>query len=65
MKTSSVEQFKNNSARLVCVTNASRFRKGDLVVLYRGHSHDEDTHHYELQYDGELDRFSSGTTPVI
>ena len=50
-----VEQFKNNIARLVCATNASRFREGDLVVLHRGNPHDEDAQHCELQYDGETD----------
>lgn len=50
-----VEQFKNNIARLVCVTNASRFREGDLVVLHRGNPYDEDAQHCELQYDGETD----------
>jgi DNA replication ATP-dependent helicase Dna2 len=50
-----VEQFKNNIARLVCATNASRFREGDLVVLHRGNPYDEDAQHCELQYDGETD----------
>jgi len=50
-----VEQFKNNIARLVCATNASRFREGDLVVLHRGNLYDENILHCELQYDGEAD----------
>ena len=50
-----VEQFKNNIARLVCATNASRFREGDLVILHRGNPYDENAQHCELQYDGETD----------
>ena len=48
-----VDKFKNNIARLVCATNDSRFREGDLVVLHRGNPHDENAQHCELQYDGE------------
>lgn len=50
-----VEQFQNGIARLVCATNASRFREGDLVVLHRGNPQDENALHCELQYDGETD----------
>ncbi len=49
------EQFKNGIARLVCATNASRFREGDLVILHRGNPYDENAQHCELQYDGETD----------
>ena len=48
-----VEGFQNSIARLVCVTNDSRFREGDLVLLHRGDPRDENALHCELQYDGE------------
>ena len=50
-----VEKFQNGIARLTCVTNDSRFREGDLVVLHRGNPYDEDAQHCDLQYDGEND----------
>jgi len=50
-----VTHFKNNIARLTCVTNDSRFREGDLVVLHRGNPQDENAQHCELQYDGETE----------
>jgi DNA replication ATP-dependent helicase Dna2 len=40
-------------ARFTCVTNDSRFREGDLVVLHRGDPRDENAQHFDLQYDGE------------
>jgi DNA replication ATP-dependent helicase Dna2 len=50
-----VEQMKNGIIRLSCVTNDSRFREGDLVLLHRDDPHDPDALHCELQYDGETD----------
>jgi len=50
-----VEEFKNGIARLVCATNASKFREGDLVILHRGNPQGEVALHCELQYDGETD----------
>lgn len=50
-----VEQMKNGIIRLSCVTNDSRFREGDLVLLHRDNPHDPDALHCELQYDGETD----------
>jgi DNA replication ATP-dependent helicase Dna2 len=49
----SVKKFQNGIARLGCVTNDSRFREGDLVVLHRGDPRNENTLHCDLQYDGE------------
>ncbi len=50
-----VIHFQNGIARLRCVTNDSRFREGDLVILHRGDPRDENTLHFELQYDGETE----------
>lgn len=50
-----IEQMKNGLIRLSCVTNDSRFREGDLVLLHRDDPHDPDALHCELQYDGETD----------
>jgi len=50
-----VEQVKNGIIRLSCITNDSRFREGDLVLLHRDDPHDPDALHCELQYDGETD----------
>lgn len=50
-----VEQMKNGIIRLSCVTNDSRFREGDLVLLHRDDPHDPNALHCELQYDGETD----------
>ncbi|PWB70301.1 MAG: hypothetical protein C3F07_17325 [Anaerolineales bacterium] len=50
-----IEQMKNGIIRLSCVTNDSRFREGDLVLLHRDGPHDPDALHCELQYDGETD----------
>ena len=50
-----VEQIKNGIARLVCTTNDSRFREGDLVLLHRDRPQDPDALHFDLQYDGETD----------
>jgi len=50
-----VDKFKNGIARLVCATNISRFREGDLVVLHHGDPRDENALHCDLQYDGEHD----------
>jgi DNA replication ATP-dependent helicase Dna2 len=49
----SVKKFQNGIARLGCVTNDSRFREGDLVVLHRGDPRNENALHCDLQYDGE------------
>ena len=50
-----VEGMKNGIVHLSCVTNDSRFREGDLVLLHRDDPHDPDALHCELQYDGETD----------
>lgn len=50
-----ITAFQNGIARLVCSTNDSRFREGDLVVLHRGNPRDENALHCDLQYDGETD----------
>ena len=50
-----VTHFQNGIARLICTTNDSRFREGDLVVLHRDNPQDEKAQHCELQYDGETD----------
>jgi DNA replication ATP-dependent helicase Dna2 len=50
-----IEQIKNSIVRLICGTNDSRFREGDLVLLHRGDPHDSNALHCELQYDGETD----------
>jgi DNA replication ATP-dependent helicase Dna2 len=50
-----LERFQNGIARLVCATNDSRFREGDLVVLHRDNPKDKDALHFDLQYDGELE----------
>jgi DNA replication ATP-dependent helicase Dna2 len=50
-----IEQMKNGIIRLSCVTNDSRFREGDLVLLHRDDPHDPDALHCELQYDGDTD----------
>ncbi len=41
--------------RLVCDTNDSRFREGDLLVLHKDSPKDRDALHVELQYDGETE----------
>jgi DNA replication ATP-dependent helicase Dna2 len=48
-----VVKFQNGITRLHCVTNDSRFREGDLVVLHRGDPRDGAALHCDLQYDGE------------
>ncbi|GIV64283.1 MAG: hypothetical protein KatS3mg045_1622 [Bellilinea sp.] len=48
-----VESFKNEILRMHCITNDSRFREGDLMVLHRGNPADPNALHVELQYDGE------------
>jgi DNA replication ATP-dependent helicase Dna2 len=48
-----VVKFQNGITRLVCATNDSRFREGDLVVLHRGDPRDQNALHCDLQYDGE------------
>ena len=48
-----VESFQNETLRMRCVTNDSRFREGDLLVLHRGKPTDPTALHVELQYDGE------------
>jgi DNA replication ATP-dependent helicase Dna2 len=50
-----IEQIRNDFVRLSCVTNDSRFREGDLVLVHRGDPHDPNALHCELQYDGETD----------
>jgi len=48
-----VKEFRNDIVRLICRSNDSRFREGDLIVLHRGNPKDEFALHCELQYDGE------------
>ena len=48
-----VVAFEKNIATLVCDTNRSRFREGDLVVLHRGSPMDPNALHFDLYYDGE------------
>jgi DNA replication ATP-dependent helicase Dna2 len=50
-----VQHVQNGIIRLTCVTNDSRFREGDLVVLHRGNPRNENALHCDLQYDGETD----------
>lgn len=50
-----VEQVKNGVVRLSCITNDSRFREGDLVILHQDDPHDPDALRCELQYDGDTD----------
>ena len=50
-----VSHFQNGIVRLICTTNDSRFREGDLVVLHRDNPQDEKAQHCELQYDGETE----------
>ncbi len=50
-----IEHFQNGRLRLSCVTNNSRFREGDLVVLHRNNPQDKEALHLDLQYDGETD----------
>jgi DNA replication ATP-dependent helicase Dna2 len=50
-----IEHFQNGRLCLSCVTNNSRFREGDLVVLHRDNPQDKDALHLDLQYDGETD----------
>ena len=47
------EAFQYPIARFTCITNDSRFREGDLVVVHRGDPRDENAQHFDLQYDGE------------
>ncbi|MCG2786615.1 MAG: DEAD/DEAH box helicase [Anaerolineae bacterium] len=47
--------FDKNIARLVCDSNHSRFREGDLVVLHRGSPRDPNALHFDLYYDGETE----------
>ena len=47
--------FDKNIARLVCDSNHSRFREGDLVVLHRGNPKDPNALHFDLYYDGEIE----------
>jgi len=49
------EGFEKGLIRLVCDTNDSRFREGDLLVLHRGDPKDPNALHVELQYDGETE----------
>jgi DNA replication ATP-dependent helicase Dna2 len=45
--------FDKGIARLVCASNQSRFREGDLVVLHQSHPADPNALHFDLYYDGE------------
>ncbi len=45
--------FDKGIARLVCDSNHSRFREGDLVVLHRSSPKDPNAIHFDLYYDGE------------
>ncbi len=47
--------FDKNIVRLVCDSNHSRFREGDLVVLHRGNPKDPNALHFDLYYDGETE----------
>ena len=49
----SVVSFEKNIVQLVCDTNRSRFREGDLVILHRGSPRDPNALHFDLYYDGE------------
>ncbi|HPH98169.1 MAG TPA: AAA domain-containing protein [Anaerolineaceae bacterium] len=48
-----VERIDGETIYLVCDTNISRFREGDLVALHRGNPRDPNALHLELTYDGE------------
>ena len=50
-----IEDFQRGIIRLSCQTNESRFREGDLIVLHRGNTRDENSLHCDLQYDGETE----------
>jgi DNA replication ATP-dependent helicase Dna2 len=47
--------FNKNIVRLVCDSNRSRFREGDLVVLHRNGPQDPNALHFDLYYDGETE----------
>jgi hypothetical protein len=46
-----VERFEKGFIRLLCDTNDSRFREGDLLGLHRGNPQGPTALHVELQYD--------------
>ena len=46
---------KTRILNLMCATNESRFREGDLLILHRGNPHDLNALYVELEYDGEMD----------
>jgi len=48
-----VESFQNETLRMRCTTNDSRFREGDLLVLHRSKPTDPTALHVEIQYNGE------------
>jgi DNA replication ATP-dependent helicase Dna2 len=50
-----VVSFDKNIVRLVCDSNRSRFREGDLVVLHRNGPQDPNALHFDLYYDGETE----------
>jgi DNA replication ATP-dependent helicase Dna2 len=50
-----VERFEKGLIRLLCDTNDSRFREGDLLVLHHSNPKDPNALHVELQYDGETE----------
>jgi len=50
-----VVSFDKNIVRLVCDSNHSRFREGDLVVLHRNGPQDPNALHFDLYYDGETE----------
>jgi DNA replication ATP-dependent helicase Dna2 len=47
--------FDKGIARMVCASNQSRFREGDLVVLHQSHPADPNALHFDLYYDGETE----------
>ncbi len=46
---------KTRILNLLCATNESRFREGDLLILHRGNPRDPNALHVELEYDGEME----------
>lgn len=50
-----VEGYDKGLVKLRCITNESRFREGDLVVLHQGNPKDANALHLELQYDAETE----------
>ncbi len=50
-----VDHYEKGIIRLLCDTNESRFREGDLLVLHQGNPKDPHALHVELQFDGETE----------